>query len=822
MMNLFQLQEQLKDFSKQQLVDEMQSPSGNAPPFMVMTELQRRSRMENAAALDQGPPTTTVAQDAVNAAAVPQGGIADMARSMAPQTDMTQNTGAMTPQAGVAPQGAAPVQAMQEGGLAGISRDLRDYGVENDPAVRVMADRMGMSTAEYLASLDPEARSQQERRVARNRMLEMEPSGDGATFPTQEDLDQRYMEEVLGIDTMRSGLRAPSGEGSPSIGSFMDQLNYGGTYPERITGLKADGNMPRPGPYAMDKTVDGPMSGVLLDVGGSDVTVPQRLQMGQRGGGSSDYTPRPEYADPMALGLAGADIARMREVERAQEIGANRGPRVSSMATPEESLIASLTADPVQNVPIDVRDGSYIPPQTPALNEIMTRVRQDLVAPSRLGPVESSEFSKAKALEGKQTEAERRQLERQARTFGTDVESFTAGMLGETQISPQTPALNEIMTRVRQDLVASDKARPVPEAGGGDPTVYYDPYFQPDPGAVEGETTAEKLSRLGGPFRKGVGAVAKTADKALGTLSAFPLALDGLGSATLGVGASIFGNPELGQEAFDQAADWQSDAVRLANEGYFGTNAYQPQPENLGDMAPGELLPPVLTDTTPALTDTTPALTDTTPALTDTTPVVTQTAPGGGISVGGVSVPPAQSSEDRMLQQDKWLALARFGAALASSQAPTFGQALGQATTVGLDALGQAREDFLERKAIADQMALKRGALAARGGGGRGKAPSATMMKMFDDEIDYLTSARLMAETPEQEVRIKNRLDSLINTRDALRYTGLSSVNPALGVAYAQSLAEQAEQAGQNNNEPAIDVAGGASIFDQTIGKWFD
>jgi hypothetical protein len=175
-----------------------------------------------------------------------------------------------------------------------------------------------------------------------------------------------------------------------------------------------------------------------------------------------------------------------------------------------------------------------------------------------------------------------------------------------------------------------------------------------------------------------------------------------------------------------------------------------------------------------------------------------------------------------MLQQDKWLALARFGAALAASRAPTFGQAIGEASQVGLDAIGKARQDYLERKAAAEMMALKRAAMASkggRGGGGGGKAPSATMMKMFDDEIDDLSSALAMAETPEQETRIKNRLDSLTNTRDALRYTGLSSVNPALGAAYAQSLAEQA---GQNNNAPAIDVAGGASLYDRTIGKLRD
>ncbi|MDA9272036.1 hypothetical protein N9Q05_01465, partial [bacterium] len=188
MMNLFQLQEQLKDFSKEQLLKEMQAPSGNTPPFLVMTELQRRTRMENAAALDKGPPTSTVAQDTVNAAGVPQGGIADMARSLAPQTDMTQNTGAM------AGQGAAPVRAMQEGGLAGISRNVSDYRAESDPAIVTMAGRFGMSPEEYLASLDPEARAQNMRRLERNRMLAMEPVGDGAAFPTQEDLDRRFRE----------------------------------------------------------------------------------------------------------------------------------------------------------------------------------------------------------------------------------------------------------------------------------------------------------------------------------------------------------------------------------------------------------------------------------------------------------------------------------------------------------------------------------------------------------------------------------------------------------------------------------------------------
>ena len=113
-MNMFQLQERIKDFSKDQLVREMQQPSGAVPPFLVLSELQRRTRMEKAFQAEQAQgQQSTVAQDAIAAAGVPQGGIADMARAMAPQTDMTGNTGAMPVQN---MYGGGEVKRMQPGG----------------------------------------------------------------------------------------------------------------------------------------------------------------------------------------------------------------------------------------------------------------------------------------------------------------------------------------------------------------------------------------------------------------------------------------------------------------------------------------------------------------------------------------------------------------------------------------------------------------------------------------------------------------------------------------------------------------------------------
>jgi hypothetical protein len=114
MMNMIELQDKLKNFSQEQLVGMMQQPTGEAPQFMVLSEITRRQKMQQEASKT---PTQSVAQEAVAAAGVPQGGIADMARTLAPQTNVAQNTGAMSaPPQGMpsAPQGIA---RMASGGV---------------------------------------------------------------------------------------------------------------------------------------------------------------------------------------------------------------------------------------------------------------------------------------------------------------------------------------------------------------------------------------------------------------------------------------------------------------------------------------------------------------------------------------------------------------------------------------------------------------------------------------------------------------------------------------------------------------------------------
>ena len=99
MQNMLQLQDDLKNFSEQQLVREMQMPSGQVPQFLILTELGRRKRMRDDFSRQQAAGTPTVAEETVAAAGMPVGASTDMAKAMAPKTSVTENTGiaAMVP-----------------------------------------------------------------------------------------------------------------------------------------------------------------------------------------------------------------------------------------------------------------------------------------------------------------------------------------------------------------------------------------------------------------------------------------------------------------------------------------------------------------------------------------------------------------------------------------------------------------------------------------------------------------------------------------------------------------------------------------------------
>ena len=137
-MNIVEVQENLKNFSQDQLINEINQPSGMVPQFLVLTELGRRNRMKQDIEGRQAQNQPTVAQEVVSAAGVPQGGIMDMARSMAPKSSIEQNDG---------------VQMMEEGGtpknrMEMLLAYLRSLGADEEEEVKEATG--GRSIAEII------------------------------------------------------------------------------------------------------------------------------------------------------------------------------------------------------------------------------------------------------------------------------------------------------------------------------------------------------------------------------------------------------------------------------------------------------------------------------------------------------------------------------------------------------------------------------------------------------------------------------------------------------------------------------------------------
>ena len=121
MMNVLQIQDDLKNFSEDQLIKEMQQPSGSAPQFLVLSELNRRKRVKGEFAR-QAQQALTVAEEVVASAGVPQSGIAGMAEAMAPASVASEGVGTN-----------ASIN-MRSGGLAQFGNEIREsMGQEIDP-----------------------------------------------------------------------------------------------------------------------------------------------------------------------------------------------------------------------------------------------------------------------------------------------------------------------------------------------------------------------------------------------------------------------------------------------------------------------------------------------------------------------------------------------------------------------------------------------------------------------------------------------------------------------------------------------------------------
>ena len=195
-MNIIDVQDQLKNFSEDQLINEMQMPSGNAPQFLVLSEIQRRKRMRDDFAKREAAQQQTVAEEAIAAAGVPVSGIAGMSEAMAPQSAASGGIGSVMPQSmkQAAPQSLPsptddPIE-MRSGGLMAYGQELSQR----------LAQKKQGKVDRFLDNVEQQAVSEFGFEAA------PETGGQG------DENKQAVMDETLDLD-MFSDLFAPSNKG---------------------------------------------------------------------------------------------------------------------------------------------------------------------------------------------------------------------------------------------------------------------------------------------------------------------------------------------------------------------------------------------------------------------------------------------------------------------------------------------------------------------------------------------------------------------------------------------------------------------------------
>jgi len=391
-MNILDQQDKLKGLSEQQLVSEMQMPSGQMPQYLVLSEITRRKSMrDEMAAREQQGPQSTVAEEAVAAAGMPQQGLGRMAMAMAPQSDIVGNSGiGALPQApqGMpqAQQGAAPVQRMQEGGFVSDEPPMPWF---RDPAVQAQAARMGLRPSQIWAQMSDEAR--------RSELARIEMQGNSVTGPvTRQDfissiipptgggVNPSYSESASRPDPFADPV--PPAPPPQVTGPMVPPRNLPGLPPVAMSGPLIPPNLDVPfAPVDLDLT--GGQRPAQLNVGATELNTPAiRTALGAGGGGAGLATGLRAIANDRQVqdgtNLVGATELNTPAVRTALQQSA----RVSDLPLELSGLPSSMTEAAPRSVIPAPRTPSEAPSEPAADPAAVDPAADPAAAPTVGGP----------------------------------------------------------------------------------------------------------------------------------------------------------------------------------------------------------------------------------------------------------------------------------------------------------------------------------------------------------------------------------------------------------------------------------------------------
>ena len=728
-MNLFQLQENLKNFSQDQLVNEMRNPTGTAPQYLVLSELQRRRRIMQEEQAQMPQQQTTVAEDAVAASGVPQGGIAQMAQALAPQTDTGMNTARMFGGGGVGSENDRKPVGLPEGTNA---QDVANF-IKQDPSV-ILGAATGTnpfgSMLEFIANGMTDAAGRQADGPSQQVLAQQMNAGPtDARMAALEQYKSLYSRPTLPVRGMSEG--GLSGV-SPRLTDFMPI----GPSSRRASGRGIAITPMQMGQSIYEDYIDEMRRREAERRGSAEGLTGMTAEEVNRRANQGRYDPAD--ANPPTLGardiaaLAGADPIDLRGEVEFPTMGAG----LSSLLSPAPSrglddIIDGLAGDSVESR-FDPTDElrTFMSPAERArmiLNdpEIADRAAAlDLtpeqyissLSPARQDAALQSAVNRAAAVASPAPRAAEDRMMFGETPIGA-IQSERAAMPVSQNIPTQFDAPSASRF-VGTDL--ADDARALRTAAYVEENLARDAAGLPERERV-GMSDRAMAAQMDGPFDVDVtaedvlaGVNAMYPDQSMSANELANLELQGFddtdqsGDPGYGFGdmaRDIFGdaaideiirNREIGRErerTRDAASRFETEAEAADAEiAALDREALAAQFEAEGEVADAEQRLPVV----------------------DLTEQREGSGGGAGGGAGGAGGAGGGMSSDDLYNQDKWLALAQAGLSLMSSRAPTFGEALGQAGQTGIAALMQARGDRQDRIEAAQARADRLAAAAAR------------------------------------------------------------------------------------------------------------
>ena len=135
----------------------------------------------------------------------------------------------------------------------------------------------------------------------------------------------------------------------------------------------------------------------------------------------------------------------------------------------------------------------------------------------------------------------------------------------------------------------------------------------------------------------------------------------------------------------------------------------------------------------------------------------------GGGTAGEAAVMKALSARQKAAESDKWMALARTGAAIMASKSPTLGGAVGEGLTAGLEGLSKSKKQAQDYELA---MAKIRASMARSG---RTKALPASALTSARSAVETAQEQRSMARTPAEKLAAQKTLEAAIARENALK-----------------------------------------------------